>query len=91
MGGGTRLKVLEAMAMGKAIVSTSFGFEGIGAVPDLHLVVADEPSEFARRAIELWGDEERRQKLGQAARTLAERYDWRDIAPLLERVYEEAV
>lgn len=90
MGGGTRLKVLEAMAMGKAIVSTSFGFEGIEAVPDLHLVVADEPAEFARQVIELWGDEERRRRLGEAARALAERYDWRDIAPLLERVYEEA-
>jgi sugar transferase (PEP-CTERM/EpsH1 system associated) len=88
MGGGTRLKVLEAMAMGKAIVSTSLGCEGI-EVTEREVAIADEPQEFAQRLLELWDDRERRNALGRAARRLAERYDWRSITPILEKVYEE--
>jgi sugar transferase (PEP-CTERM/EpsH1 system associated) len=89
MGGGTRLKVLEAMAMGKAIVSTSLGCEGIKTTGQ-ELVIADNPSDFARRVIDLWGDEKRRKGLGVAARRLAKKYDWKVITPLLEQVYEKA-
>lgn len=88
MGGGTRLKVLEAMAMGKAIVSTSLGCEGIKTTGQ-ELAIADNPSDFAQRVIELWGDEKRRKGLGVAARRLAKRYDWKVITPLLEQVYEK--
>ena len=89
MGGGTRLKVLEAMAMGKAIVSTSLGCEGIKTTGQ-ELVIADNESDFAQRVIDLWGDEERRKGLGVAARRLAKKYDWTLITPLLEDVYEKA-
>jgi len=89
MGGGTRLKVLEAMAMGKAIVSTSLGCEGIKTTGQ-ELIIADNESNFARLVIDLWGDEKRRRSLGMAARRLAEKYDWKFITPLLEEVYEEA-
>jgi glycosyltransferase involved in cell wall biosynthesis len=90
IGGGTRLKVLEAMAMGKAIVSTSLGCEGFeGLMPGQELAIADAPEEFARRVIELLGDASQRQRLGRAARRFVEeRYDWRLIVPRLERVYE---
>ncbi len=88
MGGGTRLKVLEAMAMGKAIVSTSLGCEGIKTGQEL--VIADNESDFAQRVIDLWGDEKRRKSLGVAARRLAKEYDWKLITPLLEEVYEKA-
>jgi len=88
MGGGTRLKVLEAMAMGKAIVSTSLGCEGIKTTGQ-ELVIADNESDFAQRVIDLWGDEKRRKGLGVAARRLAQKYDWKVITPLLEEVYEE--
>lgn len=89
MGGGTRLKVLEAMAMGKAIVSTSLGCEGFeGLVPSRDLFVADPPEEFAQRVIELLSDASRRERLGQAARRFVEeQYDWRLIVPKLESVY----
>jgi len=90
VGGGTRLKVLEAIAMGKAIVSTSLGCEGIGATSQ-EVAVADEPQEFAQRLLELWEDREKRTVLGMAARRLAERYDWRSITPILEGVYGEIV
>ncbi len=88
MGGGTRLKVLEAMAMGKAIVSTSLGCEGIKTTGQ-ELVIADNPSDFAQRVIHLWGDEKGRKNLRVAARRLAKEYDWKVITPLLEQVYEK--
>lgn len=88
IGGGTRLKVLEAMAMGKAIVSTSLGCEGI-ELTSRELVIADTAEEFAGQIIGLLGDEARRRELGQAARRLVEaRYDWRFIVPKMEQVYE---
>jgi glycosyltransferase involved in cell wall biosynthesis len=89
MGGGTRLKVLEAMAMGQAIVSTTLGCEGIALTPGREAVLADTAQEFARRVVELLGDEERRRSLGRWARRLVEaHYDWRVIVPRLEQVYE---
>ena len=91
IGGGTRLKVLEAMAMGKPIVSTSLGCEGFeGLVPGRELSLADTPEEFAQRVIELLDDASRRERLGRAARRFVEeRYDWRLIVPKLEQIYEK--
>lgn len=89
VGGGTRLKVLEAMSMGKAIVSTSLGCEGIDVAPDHELVIADEPAVFAEQVVDLIGDRDRRRELGLAARLKVEaHHDWRQIVPLLEQAYE---
>ena len=88
MGSGTRLKVLEAMAMGKAIVSTTRGVEGITLTPERDAILADTPAEFARAVITLLRDPERRRTLGRAAHTLAEeKYDWRTIVPAFDQVY----
>ena len=88
MGSGTRLKVLEAMAMGKAIVSTARGVEGIALTPDRDAVIADAPDAFARAVIALLREPERRRALGRAARALAAaKYDWRKIVPLFEQIY----
>jgi glycosyltransferase involved in cell wall biosynthesis len=90
VGGGTRLKVLEAMSMGKAIVSTSLGCEGLDITPGQELLIGDEPPAFAKRVVQLMRDRERRRELGLAARRLARaRYDWQHIAPLMEQVYED--
>jgi len=91
IGGGTRLKVLEAMAMGKPIVSTSLGCEGFeGLAPSRELSLADTPEEFAQQVIELLDDASRRERLGRAARRFVEeRYDWRLIIPKLEQAYEK--
>jgi len=87
MGSGTRLKVLEAMAMGKAIVSTRRGIEGL-ELTEREVVVADTREEFARAIVSLWRDPARRRALGQNARTLAEaRYDWRALVPRFEEVF----
>ena len=89
IGGGTRLKVPEAMAMGKAIVSTTLGCEGFDLLSGEQLVMADTPEEFAAAVIALLHEPERRAQLGEAARQLAAaQYDWGRLVPLLERVYE---
>jgi glycosyltransferase involved in cell wall biosynthesis len=90
MGGGTRLKVLEAMAMGKAIVSTTVGSEGFDVASDREMVIADTPGEFAAEVVALLRSPERRQRLGNAGREFAAAgYDWPIVVPMLERVYGE--
>ena len=90
VGGGTRLKVLDAMAQGKAIVSTSIGCEGIDVDPGRDLLVADDAADFARRVIELLNDSQARRRLGnEARRTVEARYQWSAIATVLARAYEE--
>ncbi len=90
VGGGTRLKILDAMAMGKAIVSTSIGCEGIEVTDGKDIVIADEPADFADKTVELLRNSELRERLGKNARETAERlYSWGKIAPTLERAYEE--
>jgi sugar transferase (PEP-CTERM/EpsH1 system associated) len=89
IGGGTRLKVLEAMAMDKAIVSTRLGCEGFGVESGRELMVADAPDEFSSMVLGLLRDPQRRGGLGKAAREFAASgYDWQIIVPQLERVYE---
>jgi glycosyltransferase involved in cell wall biosynthesis len=89
IGGGTRLKVLEAMAMEKAIVSTTLGCEGFNLVPDQELVTADTPGDLAAAVLALLRDPDRRDRLGRAARRFAgSRYDWRIVVPQLERAFE---
>ena len=92
VGGGTRLKVLDAMAMGKAMVSTSIGCEGIAVKPGEHLMTADTPETFAQATITLLGDRVQRLSLGRAARDLVERrYAWRVIGDQLLEAYENAM
>jgi glycosyltransferase involved in cell wall biosynthesis len=81
LGGGTRLKIFEALAMGKAVVSTTVGAEGLALVPGEHLLVADEPASFARAVVSLLRDAGRRHALGAAGRQLvAEKYGWAQVA-----------
>ncbi len=92
MGSGTRLKLLEAMAMGKAIVSTRLGAEGLLppdlTEPALVIVPDNDPRAFAEAVIALLRDPDRRGQLGQAARRFVQaHYDWRVIIPRLEAVY----
>jgi glycosyltransferase involved in cell wall biosynthesis len=92
VGGGTRLKVLDAMALGKAMVSTSIGCEGIDLRPGEHLEIADTPAAFAETTISLLGDRERRLALGRAARALVvERYAWSVIGRHLLDAYQVAI
>jgi glycosyltransferase involved in cell wall biosynthesis len=86
-GGGTRLKILEALAMGKAVVTTSIGCEGLDAGEAM--VVADEPVEFADAVITLLFDKARRRMLGENGVVLArEKYDWSVIGQYLQDTYQ---
>jgi glycosyltransferase involved in cell wall biosynthesis len=80
-GSGTRLKIFEAFAMGKAVVSTTLGAEGLDVEPGRNVILADEPDDFARAVVALLADRDRRQALGHAARALVEeRYSWDRVA-----------
>jgi sugar transferase (PEP-CTERM/EpsH1 system associated) len=89
MGGGTRFKILEAMAMGKPVVSTRLGAEGFPVTHGQELLLADEPEVFADAVVSLLRSVERREALGRAGRAFVEaRYDWRAIVPLVEATYQ---
>jgi glycosyltransferase involved in cell wall biosynthesis len=72
IGGGTRIKIFEAMAMGKAVVSTTLGAEGLPVTSGENVVLADAPADFAASVVELLADGARRQALGARARNLVE-------------------
>jgi glycosyltransferase involved in cell wall biosynthesis len=87
-GGGTRLKVLEAMAAGKAVVSTSVGAEGLALTPGRDVVVADTAGEFAAAVRALLADPALAARVGRAARALVEaRYRWQLCAAPIEDLY----
>lgn len=89
IGGGTRLKILEAFAMGRAVVTTSVGCEGLAVEDGRHLLVADDPDAFADAVIALLGDAERRAALGAAGRALVEdRYTWERCGATLLRALD---
>ena len=90
IGGGTRLKILEAMSMQKAVVSTTVGAEGIAHTKDVNIVLGDTPRAFAQQVLVLLKNQQKREVLGTAARKLAlEKYDWRIIGKKLNQVYED--
>jgi sugar transferase (PEP-CTERM/EpsH1 system associated) len=88
IGGGTRLKLLEGMAMGKAVVATRLGAEGYPVTHGRELLLADTPTDFAAAVVALLRAPGRRATLGRVARTFVEQhYDWRVIVPRVEAAY----
>ena len=88
IGGGTRLKIFEAMAMGKAVVSTTVGAEGLPVTPGQNIVIADESEQFADAVVQLIRNEDARRRIeSEAKRLVVERYDWSAVA----RDFEEAL
>ncbi len=91
IGSGTRLKILDAMAMGKAIVSTSVGCEGLAVTDGENISIADTPRDFVERIECLLCNEDVRRSLSDNARKLAQTYDWRLINMLQKDAYRMAV
>jgi glycosyltransferase involved in cell wall biosynthesis len=75
-GGGTRIKIYEGMALGKATVSTPVGAEGLDIHHEHDILLAEEPRQFAEHVIRLLSDEEMRRRYGAAAAATAQKYDW---------------
>jgi polysaccharide biosynthesis protein PslH len=89
IGGGTRIKIFEAMAMGMAVVSTSIGAEGLPVRHNENIILADEPREFARQVGRLLRDPVELARIGRAARALVEQhYSWRAVAGVFDDVFE---
>jgi len=90
IGGGTRLKIVEAMAKSKAIVSTRIGAEGIDLTHEKDVLLADSPQDFADQTVRVLEDAVLATRLGQKARVLAEeRYAWTAVVRQLEQFYTE--
>ena len=91
IGSGSRLKILEALAMGKAVVSTTIGAEGLEVVPEEHLLIADNAQSFATAIGRFFQDPKLCESLGNAGRALVEKkYQWKCLADRLEQVWVKA-
>lgn len=90
IGSGTRLKILDAMAMGKAIVSTSVGCEGIDVTDGENILVGDTPHEFAEKVMLAHTNEELRSRIQKNARTFVKKYDWDNLCQIQEEAYRKA-
>lgn len=92
IGGGTRLKVLNAMAMGKTVVSTTIGAEGLRAADGKNIMLADDSAAFAAAVLKVAGDLEMRREIGPKARQfILDNYDWGRIGESLNEVYENLI
>jgi glycosyltransferase involved in cell wall biosynthesis len=91
-GGGSRIKILEAMALGTPVVSTSQGAEGLEVTHNEDIFIADEPIEFANGVLRLLGDPALRARLASNGRRLVrERYDWEQIGKTLDQFLHRVV
>jgi glycosyltransferase involved in cell wall biosynthesis len=91
-GGGTRFKLLEAMAMRRAIVTTTLGCEGFDVTSGREMIVADAAQDFAGAVIELLRSRSHRHELGERAHAfVSATYDWSTIIPRLEDVYRSLI
>ncbi len=89
MGGGTRFKLLEAMALARPIVSTTVGAEGYNVTSGRELLLADSPADFAAAILDLLSNPAHAAGLGESGRAFVQAgYDWRVIIPRLEAVYD---
>jgi glycosyltransferase involved in cell wall biosynthesis len=89
VGSGTRLKLIEALAAGKAVVSTPVGVEGFAVEDGRHLLLSDSVEGFAKSTVALLADSEQREFLGDQGMQFAQQYDWRVVVPRIQSVYDE--
>jgi len=92
IGGGTRIKIPEAMAMEKPVVSTSLGAEGLGLTNNRDIKLADQSQEFADAVIELLSDSVKREQMGRAARTtVLQEHSWEAAVDKFEEILESVM
>lgn len=89
-GGGTRIKILESLALGTPVVSTTIGAEGLDVQPGRHILLADTPEDFATAVVNLLRDRGTREAMAAAGRALvAEKYTWERIGGTLKAYLEK--
>ncbi len=89
-GGGTRFKILEALALAKPVVSTHLGADGIPVAHETHVLLADTPESFARAVIHLLEHPQKARGMGWRGRAfVAQHYDWSVIIPKLEALFRK--
>jgi len=89
-GGGTKLKILDAMAMGKIIVTTTIGAEGLGVIHERHVLIANDPKISASQVLLVFNNPDLRKYLSQNARQLVEKkYSWEIIGKKLNSLYQK--
>jgi glycosyltransferase involved in cell wall biosynthesis len=87
-GGGTRLKILDGLAMGKAVVTTTVGCEGLQLTPGEHVLIANTAEEFSSQVMRALADADLQRRLGSSGRALVERfYSWEVVARHLDTAY----
>ena len=92
VGSGTRIKAFEAMALGRPVVSTTLGVEGLDITPGEHFLAADTAGDFAAAILRLFDDAALRARLAQAARArLEERFSWAHVARQFEAICQHAM
>jgi glycosyltransferase involved in cell wall biosynthesis len=92
VGGGTRLKVLDAWSMGRAVVSTNVGCEGLAAVSGANALLADDPEGFANAVCDVLDDDDLARRLGRAGRrTVETEYSWEVIHPGMVEEYRRCI
>lgn len=91
LGGGTRLKIVEAMAMGLPVVSTTVGAEGLEVCPGENILIADNPSAFVSSVLGLLSDAKLWKRIAEGGRHLARRYNWMEITKPWVRLVETVV
>src|SRR5262249_53505151 len=91
-GSGTRFKILEAMACGCPVVSTSLGAEGLGAVDGRHILIGDTPRAFADAVLKIMAEPEEAARIGRHARNwVVERHAWSRSAGLVADAYHRLI
>lgn len=91
IGGGTRLKIFEAMSMAKAVVSTTIGAEGLPVTSGQNIIIADQPAQFSQAVVKLIRDGDARRRLEtEARRIVVEKYDWSAVAKDFEQALQRA-
>jgi len=91
VGGGTRLKIYEGMALGKATVSTTIGAEGLDVRHGRDIILADTSDDFAQAIVRFLNDQALRRRFEAAAAATAQRYDWAVVAPGFVEVLETTI
>ena len=91
VGSGTRLKLIESMAVGLPVVSTPLGVEGYQVQNDREILLAENATAMAATILRLLNDPDLRLRIGRNGRKFAEQYDWRQITPKFDEVYDALV